>query len=539
MASTDSAAATWALQLAGFDELRTRYDRQEAIAALSRAAIGAEALGPLLAQAIESAVETLGVDVGLIAELSSDRSELLLRAGHGFTLPAADVSAPLAGSALEELIRSRCPLLFDAPEPSLRFGERTVAQGVRAGFGVLIPGPQQPWGAIAVYSTVRRQFGCGEVEFLVSMANVLGLVIARDGLAAERRRQAEMTVSILDNIPVMMSVCDEAGRFLHVNREWQETLGWTLEEVRERNIFADLYPDPGAYAEVMEFFLRSDRQWTLFDARARDGRTVPSSWIRFRVSDGSSIGLGIDVSEQQQAANERERLIEKIREGRERQRALSRRLLTAQEEERRRLAVELHDELGQVLTAVKISLESLHRASGGRRRVPPTLEGTIRSVDDALLRVRDIALDLRPSVLDDLGLPAALRWYADRLAQSAGFEARVSIDEVADLDTGLATVCFRVAQEALTNVARHAFARNVWIDLHRFPDALELSVRDDGVGFDIAAARERAISGESIGLLGMQERVGLAGGEYEIANVPAGGVEVRARFPVAGSRASS
>lgn len=230
-------------------------------------------------------------------------------------------------------------------------------------------------------------------------------------------------------------------------------------------------------------------------------------------------------------AIERGRLIAKIRTGHERQRALSRRLLTAQEEERRRLAVELHDELGQVLTAVKINLESLQRASGVAA-APASMDGMIQSVDDALQRVRDIALDLRPSVLDDLGLPAAMRWYADRFARAGRVEAHLSIGVLPPLESGVKTACFRVAQEALTNVDRHAHADHVWIDLHVLDGALELSVRDDGIGFDVAAARERAIRGASVGLLGMQERVAQMGGEYEVVKVTAGGTEVRARFPL-------
>jgi signal transduction histidine kinase len=147
-------------------------------------------------------------------------------------------------------------------------------------------------------------------------------------------------------------------------------------------------------------------------------------------------------------------------------------------------------------------------------------------------RVRDLALDLRPSVLDDLGLPAALRWYVDRFARDARVEAHLSIDAVPRFAPELETACFRVAQEALTNVARHARARRVWLDLHVLAGALELSVRDDGIGFDTGAARERAVGGTSMGLLGMQERVSLVGGEFEVQSVQGGGTEVRARFAV-------
>lgn len=236
-------------------------------------------------------------------------------------------------------------------------------------------------------------------------------------------------------------------------------------------------------------------------------------------------------------AIERGRLIERIRTGIDRQRSLSRRLLTAQEEERRRIAVELHDELGQILTAVKIHLESVARSTP-RGTGAANLATAIESVDDALQRVKDIALDLRPSVLDDLGLEAALRWYADRFAQGAGVAAHLSIDALPRLEPNLQTACFRVSQEALTNVERHARASHVWLDLHVLDGALELSVRDNGIGFDIAAARARAISGSSVGILGMQERVTLMGGEYDIIRVPAGGTEVRARFPLGAGAAA-
>ena len=236
------------------------------------------------------------------------------------------------------------------------------------------------------------------------------------------------------------------------------------------------------------------------------------------------------VADRVAPAIERARLSERVEADREQLQTLSRRLLTAQEEERRRLAIELHDELGQVLTAVKIHLASLERESK-TARPSAHLSDALASVDRAMERVRDLALDLRPSVLDDLGLAAALRWYADRLARTARVQTHLSIDGVPRLAPALETACFRVAQEALTNVARHAQAHNVWVDLHVRGNRLELRIRDDGMGFDADAARERAIRGGSMGLLGMQERVSLSGGELELESRP-GGTEVRVRFPL-------
>jgi PAS domain S-box-containing protein len=228
---------------------------------------------------------------------------------------------------------------------------------------------------------------------------------------------------------------------------------------------------------------------------------------------------------------EQSRLVERVRAGEERLKTLSRRLMMAQEEERRRLAVELHDELGQVLTAVKINLESMEaRALPGG--VMAQLKTTTECVDQAMQRVRDLALDLRPSVLDDLGLPAALRWYADRFARDRPVKVHVAIEAVPDLRPEVEIACFRVAQEALTNVARHARAQHVRLDLHLIAEGLELRVRDDGIGFDGPAARARATGGASMGLLGMEERVSLVGGEFALMTAAGNGTEVRARFPV-------
>jgi signal transduction histidine kinase len=210
---------------------------------------------------------------------------------------------------------------------------------------------------------------------------------------------------------------------------------------------------------------------------------------------------------------------------------LSRRLFTAQEEERRRLAVELHDELGQILTAVKIQLESLVEACA----LPPAaarLGAAISSVDQAMERVRDLALALRPSVLDDLGLPAALRWYVDRFARASGLEAHLALQPLPRLDHAVETACFRVTQEALTNVARHAQAQRIWVELQRTGDELELRVRDDGVGFDVGEAGARSAVGAAMGLLGMKERSALVGGSLQVNSQPGAGTEIVARYPL-------
>lgn len=210
---------------------------------------------------------------------------------------------------------------------------------------------------------------------------------------------------------------------------------------------------------------------------------------------------------------------------------LSRRLVEAQEAERRRIARELHDEVGQALTAVKINLQAIQH-SADAQAAAARLKDSIAVVERALQQVRNISLDLRPSLLDDLGLAAALRWYVDSQARRAGLAASFSVTPsdlrlAADLETD----CFRAAQEALTNVIRHAHATRVDVGLHSTGHGVRLTVRDNGVGFDVARTLERAGHGMSLGLLGLRERVALAGGRLEIISARGKGTEVRAWFP--------
>ena len=216
----------------------------------------------------------------------------------------------------------------------------------------------------------------------------------------------------------------------------------------------------------------------------------------------------------------------------ERMKALSQGLIAAQEAERRRVARELHDEIGQALTAVKIDIQAAQRIKDPQS-IARHLEGSIAIVERALQQVRNLSLDLRPSLLDDLGLVTALRWYVDRQAQRTGMAMQFTAESLdSRLSTELETACFRVAQEALTNVIRHARAVSVGIELNKTPGCLTLVIRDNGKGFDVQAVREQAALGKSLGLLGMQERVMIVGGDMEITSSPETGTEIRAVFPV-------
>lgn len=212
--------------------------------------------------------------------------------------------------------------------------------------------------------------------------------------------------------------------------------------------------------------------------------------------------------------------------------ALSNRMLEMQEAERRHIARELHDEIGQSLTAIKLNLEALTRriADERVRGLAAEIAGVAGQVLD---QVRRLSLDLRPPQLDDLGLLAALQWLVKRHTRDDGPAIElVAPDDLPRLGGQAETACFRVAQEALTNVLRHAGATSVRIELKNEDGQFCLDVHDDGRGFDLAAARARALEGASLGLVGMNERVALAGGEIRLASRSGTGTHVRACFPL-------
>ena len=209
---------------------------------------------------------------------------------------------------------------------------------------------------------------------------------------------------------------------------------------------------------------------------------------------------------------------------------LSRQVLDAQESERRRLARELHDEIGQALTAIKFNL---HAAQRQPDTFKTRLDDSLGIVDYTLQQVRNLSFDLRPSMLDELGLVAAVNWSMGRQAERGGFTAHIKTDVLPlDLCPTIATTFFRVVQEAVTNVIRHAHAKDIWIDLQQVDTTVSLTLRDNGSGFDVPAALKQAALGASMGLPGMQERVRLVGGQMHIDSTFGRGTAIHVDLPL-------
>lgn len=228
---------------------------------------------------------------------------------------------------------------------------------------------------------------------------------------------------------------------------------------------------------------------------------------------------------------ERKNAQDLLRETTRQLQSLSARVLQAQEIERRRIAIELHDELGQSLTALKINLQANARFKN--RPVEDVTAENLGIVEDVLQHVRRLALALRPSMLDDLGLAPALRWMAEQNSERSSIAVAFHAVRLPErLTPEIETACFRIAQEALTNVVRYAKAKHVQIALTQEGESLVLMVQDDGCGFDLADMKARALSGSSMGLLGMHERAALIGGVLSIESAPGQGTTVRLRCPL-------
>ncbi len=210
-------------------------------------------------------------------------------------------------------------------------------------------------------------------------------------------------------------------------------------------------------------------------------------------------------------------------------RRLSQRLVQLQEGERRSLSRELHDQVGQTMTALGIQLGSIENLNGKDEEVfRQRLEDLKRLNADAMRSVRDLAMGLRPSMLDDIGLEAALQWQGREFSRNTGVPSKVHVEGSLDPLTDAHRTCiYRVVQEALTNCARHAKARNVVVSVSADEGSIHVIVRDDGIGFNSAFA-----SRGGLGLLGMRERVQALDGHLTISSQPQRGTTIDVQIPV-------
>jgi two-component system, NarL family, sensor histidine kinase DegS len=219
----------------------------------------------------------------------------------------------------------------------------------------------------------------------------------------------------------------------------------------------------------------------------------------------------------------------------QRLRQLSHQILQVQEEERKRISRELHDEIVQTLVGITVQLSGL-KVPGGSRKDLEKLERTQRLVEDSVNLVRRFARELRPTVLDDVGLIPALHSYMNDFIKRTGIQVRfTTFAGVEQLRNERRTVLYRVAQSALTNVSQHAEASRVDVSINRFGNVVRMEIHDDGKSFDVELVMGTK-KNQRLGLLGMRERVEMVGGIFSVHSVPGKGTTIRVEIPFDNSR---
>ena len=235
------------------------------------------------------------------------------------------------------------------------------------------------------------------------------------------------------------------------------------------------------------------------------------------------LGMGIDISDRKKAED-------KLRDYSEQLRQLSAHLQHIREEERIDIAREIHDELGQQLTVLKMDISWLKkRIVSKEEKVQQKMNDLMDVIDNTVKTVRKISSDLRPSMLDDLGLVAALEWHSQEFEKRSGIKTKFnSALRDLDLPVDTATAMFRIFQESLTNIARHADASSVTASLKLNNGQLMMQIKDNGKGFSVNGIQNK----KTLGILGMRERVNLMNGDYLIESEPGKGTIVRVTIPV-------
>ena len=348
---------------------------------------------------------------------------------------------------------------------------------------------------------------------------------------------AALLQQILDALPIGVWIADPQGMLVANNPAgrdiWQGERWIGPEQYSEYKAW---WTDTGKRVEA--------REWAMTKVITREEAVVRGQMLDIEAFDGTrktilnhavpihdeagrlraAIAVNQDISDLKQANDALDLLRRQLQ-------AVSGAVLEAQEEERRRIARELHDGLGQVLSALKITVETVRRRCRDET-CSDLLQRAVAMTDTLLGDVRAITRRLRPPPLEDMGLVAAVRWHLDQLAIDTSIAIRLAADTlIARLPANVEIACFRIIQEAVSNAIRHSGAKQIEVTLADSDSCLSLSVVDDGCGFHPQPLAAPA-GQQPLGLLGMRERAALLGGEMRIVSAPGAGTEIHVQIPL-------
>jgi PAS domain S-box-containing protein len=418
--------------------------------------------------------------------------------------------------------------------------EDAVKRGYASSLVISLKEGKEAWGAITIYSCEPDAFSEGEINLLTELAGDVEFGIQTLRLRAAHARAEEALLEstellglFVEYAPAALAMFDSEMRYLYASRRWMADFNLGDRDLRGVSHYEVVPEVPDEWKEAHRRGLAGEVLSSDADRFARaDGS---EQWIRreirpWRNAEGEVGGIVI-FSEEITARKKAEAALvrnEKLAFQRQQLQALAKRLQQVREEERKMVARDLHDDIGQILTAIKFDMTWVVRhlpqpENGLHKR----LSASIELVNDGVKSVRKICTGLRPGILDDLGLAAAIEWQANEFTSRTGIPCQLSFPPaVLVLDGDRATTVFRIFQECLTNIARHAEAQAVDASLYTENEDLVLVVEDDGKGFRESEA------GGSLGVLGMKERAAAWGGSVQISSSPGKGTQVTVRVPV-------
>lgn len=359
-----------------------------------------------------------------------------------------------------------------------------------------------------------------------------GVSVFVKDITAQKKKEKEMAETraladkLINSLPGVFYFYDLNGKFIKWNKKLEEVTGYSSDEIAVMTPL-QLFPDDTkeSITACTETVLQKGSNDIEADFLNKAGKRIPFYFkkVRFEYNGTSCmLGTGIDITERKKSSEKLEQSYKEIR-------ALTEYLHKVREEERMRISREIHDELGQLLTILKINISWIKkRLPEDNMMAKEKIDETLEIADQTISSVRRIASELRPALLDNLGLHAAIQWHIKEFANRTGIQTEAILPETElvlsdEKKTGL----YRILQESLTNVARHSQAEKVWVNMLYENSQLILTIADNGIGFD---ASKRSL--KTLGLLGMKERTMGMGGKYSIESIPGKGTTVKVLLPV-------
>ncbi|MCX6303602.1 MAG: PAS domain S-box protein [Bacteroidetes bacterium] len=327
--------------------------------------------------------------------------------------------------------------------------------------------------------------------------------------------------SYIDNAPDGVFVADETGKYIEVNDAACRITGYSKEELLTMQI-SDLLPDESHEIGITQFSHVVNTGTSKADLLFKHKSGMLRWWTveAVKLDETRFLSFTKDITDRKNANLE-------VMKAREELQHLNQYLMDARENERATVAMEIHDELGQALTAIKIDLKWVQEHLEDIDKSSQKLSRIIEMTNDTIKKVQRISAELRPELLDDLGLATAIEWYSDEFEKRTGMKCVLSLEDVPDEGERINLALFRIFQEALTNIIRHANATTVYITLRPLPDGITLIIEDDGVGI----SQKSISSGKSLGLIGMRERARQISGTVEFSKSSAAGTKIVTFIP--------